>query len=62
MIVGVGHIDVAGAIHRYARGIIEPRIGTRPVIGAGYPARPARVVTTPAGVILRMIWLQVSTT
>ena len=44
----------AGALKRAAL----PVASVAPVI----PALPARVVTTPAGVILRIVWLPVSAT
>ena len=43
-------------------GIAEPRGAARAIGTAGVPGLPARVVTTPAGVTFRIVWLSVSAT
>ena len=62
VVAGVRHIDVARAVHRHAARTLNR--AARPVPSAlpELPANPARVVTTPAGVTFRIVWLSVSAT
>ena len=43
-------------------GLVEPRVAARAIGAAGAARQPASVVTTPAGVILRIVLLPVSAT
>ena len=54
MIVGIGDIHRAGAVDGHASRGVELR-GARPSVFPKFPARPAKVVTTPAGVIIRIV-------
>jgi len=41
-------------------GVLKTAVGRNPSVAPGTPAVPTNVVTTPSGVILRMVWLNVS--
>src|SRR5205807_3522003 len=43
-------------------GLLNRAAGPEPLLVPEWPARPARVVTKPAGVILRIVWFPPSAT
>src|SRR5208283_220346 len=59
---GVGDVDDASAGDRQADGLVELRGGAGPVHRAEGARRPARVVTTPEAVTIRIVSLALSAT
>jgi len=62
LIVGVGQIDVAGAVGGNTRGKLNRAAVPVPSVDPPTPANPASVLTAPDGEIMRSVSLSVSAT